>query len=91
MKMRNKIKKPMTDYAIELSINVLKNLKDSDNDPKQVLKQSILNSWQGLFEIKSTKKARGQGRLTYLERKERDRQEVRRKFLAKGEENERKD
>lgn len=77
-KMRIKIKKPMTDKAIDLAIKKLETLKSEGDDPKEVLEQSILNSWQGLFPIKKEKK------LTYLERKEQERQERRKRFLAKG-------
>jgi len=51
-KMRMKIKKPMTDRAVELAIKKLETLKSEGYDPQQVLEQSILNSWQGLFPLK---------------------------------------
>lgn len=50
--MRKKQKKPLTDEAIPLAIAKLKKLKDAGNDPGQVLDQSTLNCWQGLFEVK---------------------------------------
>jgi len=55
-KMRQKIKKPMTDRAIELAIKKLETLKSEGYDPQQVLEQSILNSWQGLFPLKDDRK-----------------------------------
>jgi len=54
-KMRIKIKKPMTDHAVELAIKELEKLKDKGYDPKAVLEQSILNSWQGLFPLRDLK------------------------------------
>lgn len=49
---RKKIKKPMTERAIELLIAKL-NKMTSDNDIKiEILNQSIMNSWQGLFPLK---------------------------------------
>lgn len=52
--MRKKIKKPLTsDHAIDLAMRKLENLSFGDNDLAiEILNQSILNSWQGLFEIK---------------------------------------
>lgn len=45
--MRKKIKKPMTDKAIELAIGKLN--KQSDNIKTQMLEYSIMNNYQGLF------------------------------------------
>jgi len=50
--MRRSIKKPMSDYAKKLAIGELSKLRDAGNDPAEVLNQSTLNSWQGLFEVK---------------------------------------
>ena len=51
--MRKKIKSPMTDRAIQLAIKNLENLSGGDNDLAiQILEQSIMNSWKGLFELK---------------------------------------
>lgn len=51
--MRNKIRKPLTDKAIELAIEKLTALKDQGHNPSIVIKQSIFNSWQGLFPVKT--------------------------------------
>lgn len=51
--MRKQIKKPMSDRAIELSIKRLEKLSGGDNEiAVKILEQSIMNSWQGLFELK---------------------------------------
>ncbi len=51
--MRKEIKKPMTKKAIELAMSKLQELSDGDNDTAiQILEQSIMNSWIGLFELK---------------------------------------
>lgn len=62
VEMRKQIKKPMTERAIELAIKKLVELStlpssDSmDNDLAiQVLNQSVMNSWQGLFPLKEQK------------------------------------
>lgn len=49
--MRKQIKKPLTGKAEELIIKELLRLKESGNDPKTVLEKSIMNSWQGVFEL----------------------------------------
>lgn len=51
--MRKRIKKPMTARAMELAITKLADLMRAGSDPKAVLDQSTMNSWQGLFEIKT--------------------------------------
>lgn len=51
-KMRNKIKKPMTDHAKELLIEGLKQLSSEGEDIIACINQSILNSWQGVFPVK---------------------------------------
>ncbi|MCK5615232.1 hypothetical protein KAR91_75915, partial [Candidatus Pacearchaeota archaeon] len=53
--MRNKIKAPLTDKAIELAISKLSKLKDEGNNPTEILNESILNSWKGLFPLKKGK------------------------------------
>lgn len=62
MEMRKRIKKPMTERAIELAMKRLEELatvpfSDSiDNDLAiQILNQSVMNSWQGLFPLKEQK------------------------------------
>jgi len=51
--MRKKIKKPMTDRAKELLIGKLQKLSGGNPDLMiRILNQSILNCWQGIFELK---------------------------------------
>lgn len=50
--MRKKIKKPATEKAIPILINKLLTLKEAGSDPKEVLQQSIMRNYQGLFPIK---------------------------------------
>jgi hypothetical protein len=53
LKMRKSINKPLsTDYAIELAINKLDELRNQGQDVTEVMNQSILNSWQGLFPVR---------------------------------------
>jgi len=53
VEMRKKIKKPLTKYAIKLALNKLEKLRQEGEDPNQVLEQSILHCWQGLFPVKN--------------------------------------
>lgn len=55
--MRNKIKKPFTsDEAIEKTINKLDKLSNGDHDIAiQILDESVMNSWQGIFSLKEDK------------------------------------
>lgn len=56
IKMRKTIKAPMSDRAIELAMNKLEKLAGTDNDLAiEILNQSILNSWKGLFPLKDNK------------------------------------
>lgn len=53
IKMRKMIKKPLTDDALKLNIN--KAYKLAKGDPvimKAIFEQSVMNSWQGVFELK---------------------------------------
>lgn len=53
VEMRKKIKKPLTDRAKKLTIRQLYDMKQSGQDPGEVLDQSTRNSWQGVFEVKT--------------------------------------
>lgn len=50
--MRQKIRKPMTITAASLVIKKLDSLRSRGHPPKEVLEQSIMHSWQGVFELK---------------------------------------
>lgn len=56
--MRKAIKKPMAVDAYPIAIRKLESLRAAGNDPRMVLEQSTMNSWQGLFEVKADAKAR---------------------------------
>lgn len=49
---RKSIKKPMTDKAIDLMISKLNKITDSIPEQIEILNQSILNGWQGIFPLK---------------------------------------
>jgi hypothetical protein len=52
LEMRIMIKKPMSERAKVLAVTRLEKLKTQGHDPRGVLDQSTLNSWQGLFPVK---------------------------------------
>ena len=49
---RTKIKKPMTDRAVELLITELDKLAGTTDEQIEILNQSIVNGWQGVFPLK---------------------------------------
>ena len=50
---RKKIKKPMTDHAINLLIGNLKKMEFDVYKQIEILNQSIVNGWQGIFPLKN--------------------------------------
>jgi hypothetical protein len=60
--MRRKIRKPLTDYARKLIVRELAKFEARGMDSTAVLNQSILNCWQGIFELKSNGGNNGNGR-----------------------------
>lgn len=53
IKMRKLIKKPMTPHALELALKNLNKLSSDEGTQIAILEQSIANSWQGLFPLRS--------------------------------------
>jgi uncharacterized protein YdaU (DUF1376 family) len=53
---RKKIKSPLTAHAAELAFRTLEKLKNDGDDPGEVLNQSILNGWKGLFPMNQPKR-----------------------------------
>jgi hypothetical protein len=51
--MRKKSRKPMTDRARELAVIQLEKLRREGNPPEEVLNQSVLCGYQGLFAVKA--------------------------------------
>ena len=50
---RKSIKKPMSDRAITLLLGKLNKMSNSVQEQIEILNQSILNGWQGIFPLKS--------------------------------------
>lgn len=47
--MRQRIRKPLTPYAAELTVKDLLKYQGQGHNPNEILHQSIKNSWQGVF------------------------------------------
>jgi uncharacterized protein YdaU (DUF1376 family) len=52
VEMRRKIRKPMTDHAVDLIHRKLVKLRDEGQDLVAVVEQSIRNSWQDVFAVR---------------------------------------
>jgi hypothetical protein len=52
VEMRRTIRSPMTGHAVDLAIRKLAVLKASGEDIEEVLNESILNNWKGLFPVR---------------------------------------
>lgn len=52
VEMRERIRKPLTQNAIELLVNKLDKLREEGSPPGDVLNQSVIGSYQGVFELK---------------------------------------
>lgn len=55
IKMRKAIKKPLTTRGLELMINKLYKITTNANEQIEILNNSIMNNWQGIFPLKQKK------------------------------------
>jgi hypothetical protein len=53
LEMRKDIKAPLTEKAMVMAINTLDRLRKTGSEPVEVLNQSTMRSWRGLFEVKN--------------------------------------
>jgi len=60
---RKKIKAPMTDVAVKMAIKKLGRLRDEGHDPTDVLNESIINGWKGVFPLKRSRLS-GNGQMS---------------------------
>ena len=56
IKMRKAIKKHLTTRGLELMINKLKKMTSNTNEQIQILNNSIMNNWLGIFQLKEEEK-----------------------------------
>lgn len=52
IEMRKKIKAAITERAFKMILNKLDKLAESDSDKIEILNNSTMNSWKGIFELK---------------------------------------
>lgn len=53
IKMRKLIKSPLTNNALRLAINKLNKMSSNINEQVEIINQSVMNSWKGLFPLKT--------------------------------------
>ena len=61
IKMRKTIKKPITDRGLKMILNKLDQYGNDDLEKIEILENSIMNCWQGVFELKNKKVPSGIG------------------------------
>ena len=59
LKMRKAIKKPLTTRGLELMIKKLYKITTNVNEQIEILNNSIMNNWQGIFPLKNEEKKNG--------------------------------
>lgn len=57
LEVRRKIKAPNTAKAMSLAVKALEKLRDDGDDPAEVLNQSVMRGWRGIFPINGKQKA----------------------------------
>ncbi len=76
VKMRQRIKKPLTDYALKLRLNKLWKLGKTDEERIAIVNQSVGACWQDFFELKdygqSAQRGRSNGGFEISEQAKRD-------------------
>ena len=55
IKMRKTVKKPITDRGLKMILNKLDQYGNDDLEKIEILENSIMNCWQGVFELKNKK------------------------------------
>lgn len=61
MEYRKSVKKPMTDHAVKLLISKLNGMTNYIPEQIEILNQSIVNGWQGIFPLKDNQPVRQGG------------------------------
>ena len=77
---RKTIKKPMSDRAITLLLGKLNKMSNSVQEQIEILNQSILNGWQGIFPLKSDS---GPGKKTGFQGRNYDFDELEKQIVNK--------
>lgn len=56
VEMRNKIKKPLTEKAMQLALKKLNSLSEDENTQIEIINNSVMNSWQSFYPLKKENK-----------------------------------
>ena len=62
VEMRKKVKAPLTEHALSLLLKKLDGLGHSDAEKVEIVNQSVMNNWKGLFPLKQEARQHGTGR-----------------------------
>ena len=62
VEMRKKVKAPLTEHALSLLLKKLDGLGHSDAEKVEIVNQSVMNNWKGLFPLKQEVRQGGTGR-----------------------------
>ncbi len=62
VEMRKKAKAPLTEHALSLLLKKLDGLGHSDAEKVEIVNQSVMNNWKGLFPLKQEVRQHGTGR-----------------------------
>lgn len=65
---RKNIKSPMTDRAVKLLIDRLDKMTTDNNEKIDILNQSIMNGWKGVYPLDRGKQSSGQNRIDEYQR-----------------------
>lgn len=86
--MRKKLRAPLTDDAIKLTISKLENLRAQGHDPGAVLDQSVERAWRGVFAVKQENGNGkiGNSRLTASDERNRERARALKEFAGEDDE-----
>lgn len=72
VKMRQRIRKPLTDYALTLLTKRLDKMADSADTKIDILNQSIVNGWQDVYELKNQTRKEDRTNAEYVRHDQRD-------------------
>lgn len=84
MAYRKSIKKPMTDNAVKLMLGKLNKMSSNVDEQIEIINQSIVNGWTGIFPLKDEKKKRSQkGNFHQFEKRNYDYEALERMLTSK--------
>ena len=82
MAYRKSIKKPMTDNAVKLMLRKLNKMGSDVNEQVEILNQSIVNGWTGIFPLREEKKQQKQNKFNNFPQRDYDFEAFERTMVA---------